>query len=262
MSRPSSRSARSVCGGLRPQRLMDREDGAAFRPCRNAIIEAPGWRAANSSAISTSQKPALPSRASTPSMMARNAAATFLGDILERAAIRVAGARSQPPADAGWRVPGVLQASSIAGSISPALITRGSGRVSVPVLSKTTVSASASRSMVSPELRKMPERNKRAGRHHLNRGNRERQRAGAGDDEHRDRRDQRVMHRRARDQPADQGQRGGGMHHRRIDSARCDRSAGRSASGYGRPCRAAVRYRRERCRCLRRSRERSACRRD
>ena len=45
------------------------------------------------------------------------------------------------------------------GSISAALTTRGSGKVSVPVLSKITVSASASRSMASPALRMTPRLN-------------------------------------------------------------------------------------------------------
>ena len=40
-----------------------------------------------------------------------------------------------------------------------ALTTRGSGKVSVPVLSNTTVSISAKRSIASPELRITPARN-------------------------------------------------------------------------------------------------------
>ena len=43
--------------------------------------------------------------------------------------------------------------------MAAALTTRGSGSVSVPVLSKTTVSTSASRSMASPALRMTPARN-------------------------------------------------------------------------------------------------------
>ena len=66
-----------------------------------------------------------------------------------------------------------------------------------------TVSASGSRSIASPLLRMTPERNSLPGGDDLHRGDGQRERAWAGDDEHGDGDDDGVVQRGAGDQPAD-----------------------------------------------------------
>ena len=125
---------------------------------------------------------------------------------------RRAGARSRAR---GWRRGAAPRASSWPGAGSTAA-SSGLPRVSVPVLSTTSVSTAAKVSSASasrtstPGLRAAP-----GGRHDRDR-RREAERAGAGDDQHRDRRDQRVGERRRRapDRPGDEGEHGDGDHRR------------------------------------------------
>ena len=121
-----------------------------------------------------------------------------------------------PPADATGSAPAAPQVRADR-AMEPALSTRGSGSVSVPVLSNTTVSTSASRSIASAAIEDHTRPEQRADSHDLNSRDRQRQRAGAGDDENGNRRDDRVVHGRAEQQPGDCGERRGRMDDRRIE---------------------------------------------
>ena len=98
-----------------------------------------------------------------------------------------------------------------------ALTTSRSGSVSVPVLSNTTVSTSATRSIASPELSSTPDAEHRARGHRLHRGDGKPERAGTGDDQHGNRGDDRIVPAGAEGDPAEHGQQRGDMHHRRIE---------------------------------------------
>ena len=120
------------------------------------------------------------------------AAATRLAPLLRR---RDDGSRIRMPAcrrergrrRAAWR-PAMASASRSCGRPS----------VSVPVLSNTTMSASATRSSPSAALTTMPLPEQAARGGDLHRGHGERQRAGTGDDEHGDGVGQRRLPRRPR----------------------------------------------------------------
>ena len=86
------------------------------------------------------------------------------------------------PVDGGCARPAPPPRRNRAGSGSPP--TASSGSVSVPVLSNTTVSISASRSSAVGDFSSMPDRNSRPVRDHLYRWDRQRQCARASDDQH------------------------------------------------------------------------------
>ena len=105
--------------------------------------------------LATLQNSGLPSRASVPSITARtprpgSSTAPSIG-------VRLRASRATAVAK-GCRLDKASRAatSNTSGLIAAAFSTRCSGIVSVPVLSKTTVSTSAKRSMASPELRMIP----------------------------------------------------------------------------------------------------------
>ena len=177
-----------------------------------------------------------------------HALARLLGRAVERPRARAPRAPPRRRADGGSTARAAPPVSSRSGAISAALATRGSGSVSVPVLSKTTVSVSASRSIASPALRITPRAEQRAGGDHLHGGDRQRQRARAGDDQHRDRGDDGVVQRRAGGEPADRGQRRGRVHHRRIEARRAVGEPHVARVSPRPPCRAAARPRRSACR--------------
>ena len=155
-SRPSARrratvstaSGRSVCATAM---------AAVRSPWRNRCSDRPGI---GGEFAATPQNAALPARASTPSMMARtprpgSSTAPSIGHA--RGAPRARRRRRQRMPARQRQPRRHLQQLRI--GIGRRLTTRGSGRVSVPVLSKMTVSASASRSMASPALRMTLARN-------------------------------------------------------------------------------------------------------
>ena len=183
-----------------PQLLADRDGRRAAAIDKIDDASAPGSRMRLAGLAATPQNSALPSRASTPPIMARTPCPG--SSVAPSYGIWLAPSRASATAS-GCRLDSASRAAicSSSGSIAAALTTRGSGSVSVPVLSKMTVSASPSRSMASPAFRMTPARNKRARRHHLHGRDRQRQRAGTGDDEHGDRRHHRVVQRGA-GQPA------------------------------------------------------------
>ncbi len=94
--------------------------------------------------------------------------------------------------------------------------TRGLPSVSVPVLSTTKVSTFSKRSRASAFLMRTPAPAPLPTPHHDGHRGRESQRAGAGDDEYRDRGDHRQPKRRGRtpDHPGDKGDEGGNEHRR------------------------------------------------
>ena len=99
-------------------------------------------------------------------------------------------------------------------------MTSSSGKVSVPVLSNTTRSTSASRSMASPELSSTPVRNMAPETTVCTAGNRQPERAGAGDDENRDRGDDGIVPGRAVGHPAQHGQQRRRVHDGGIEPRR------------------------------------------
>ena len=84
--------------------------------------------------------------------------------------------------------------------------THGSGIVSVPVLSKITMSASAMSLDGIARVDDQAGAEQRAGRDNLDRGNGQRERARTGDDQYRNRNDDSVVQRGAGRQPSDRGQ--------------------------------------------------------
>ena len=104
--------------------------------------------------------PTLPSRASIPSIERTHALARLLDRAVERRALaRFARDRRRQRMAARQAQAAPRIRARPDRHIGAHCATRGSGSVSVPVLSKTTVSTSASRSMASPELRIRPARN-------------------------------------------------------------------------------------------------------
>ncbi len=108
---------------------------------------------------SASQKAALPRRASMPSTIADT---PWPACSLASGEGRYAARLDASAAASGCRLDRARRAASArgSGSIRAALTTRGSGVVSVPVLSKTMVSHCAMRSIASPDCSSTPARNR------------------------------------------------------------------------------------------------------
>ena len=211
---PARTQRRDGLDCVRPQRLAHHQDGRAA-----GMAERDGRDAGLDRSRGDAAELRVPSRASAPSIIART---PWPGSSMRRqtAHVRAPRARRRRRADGGSTARAARRARAGPARPPRALSTRGSGSVSVPVLSNTTVSISARRSIASPELRITPRAEQRSGGDHLHGGNRERQRARTGDDQHRDRRDDRIVHRGAGREPPDEGQRRGRVHHRRIEARR------------------------------------------
>ena len=121
--------------------------------------------------------------------------------------------------DGGWRRRGARRRASTASPIVAALgASDGSPSVSVPVLSNTTVSISARRSSPSGALTRTPLREQPAGGGDLHGRHGQRQRAGAGDDEHGDGRGQRALPAVPGGDPAEEGREPQHVHGRRVEA--------------------------------------------
>ena len=155
---PRSRSAFVTATASGRKRLPD-GDGRGFA----------GMGESDEGCIAVAQCAALASTrpaefgAAEPRFVAVDERANALPRLLDSAGIGTALAR--PPRQRGCQRMAARQRQAaprvraVSGSMSALSSTRGSGSVSVPVLSKMTVSASASRSMASPPLRMTPPRN-------------------------------------------------------------------------------------------------------
>ena len=121
------------------------------------------------------RRPSVPRPGSSAMSVDRRAGDRRAGRLADRAGQRV-GAAARPAR---------RRRRSAAGGIAAALVRTGRPVVSVPVLSKTTVSISASRSSAVPSLSSTPARNSRPEAAVSTAGHREAEAAGAGDDQHR-----------------------------------------------------------------------------
>ena len=231
--RPPSPSRRRRGGRRRsgPRRAVDAEPG-----------HHPGVAERDGAAVDAAAHPEAGQRLEVLDRRERRAAR--LG--AARRSPRRAGARSRARGSAARRS---TSASSWPGAASTAA-SSGRPRVRVPVLSTTRVSTAAKRLQrlgVADQhagLRAAP------GRGHDRDRRREAERAGAGDDQHRDRRDQRVGERRRRapERPGDEGEDGDGDHRRHEPAGDARRRRAGSARASAAPRRPSRRCGRAACR--------------
>ena len=157
--------------GVGPQGLPDRDQCGTRPAC--AKSDAGGRVVALRIAGSTAGKAAKRQRCRAALPRRRSARGRPCPALRPRRdkALRSAARRASAAAN-GCRLDNASRAarSRSSGSIAEAS-TAGSGSVSVPVLSNTTVSISAMRSIASPQLRMMPDAEQLAGRDHLHRRN-------------------------------------------------------------------------------------------
>ena len=248
---PSARSARAAPPAVvaligsaiasTPARPPSTRDEHRRRP--GAARSASAWtaRPAGIDAL-FGQEPGVAHRARPPVDPAGHALAgrrvEALGSTQRQAARPWPPPRWPRPADVRWPAPGWPPGAAASASRQPAAgttaVTAGLPSVSVPVLSTTSVSTASMRSSASAELDQHAGAGAAADPDHDRHRRGQAERAGAGDDQHRDRGDQAVGQPRLGpdDRPADEGQRRQ-RDHRRDETAG---DAGRPAAGSARGC--------------------------
>ena len=101
--------------------------------------------------------------------------------------------------------------------MSAALASAGRGWVRVPVLSKTTASHLGQPLQRLARMEDEPAAEERPGGDHLHRRDGEAERAGTGDDQHRDRDEQRLLPAGPEREPADERRERRSMHDRHVE---------------------------------------------